>query len=357
MKKFILGSFLCLAATVNAQNKITGRVIDAITSEPIPFASVFLANTSVGVSTNQHGLFVIDKFPDGKYVLTVTHIGYQTFQISLDFDNEDEFNNEVSLVPSSITLPQIEVNEDTTGRKDNLIIFKNLVIGSSGNAEFCTLLNPEMVHLYHDSETGNLYAHSKEPLIIENNALGYRVIYKIETFNYNPHRGRVYTFGIPRFEFLEPQNEAEENKWIRNRQEVYMGSVMHFIRALYQDQLTQNGFELMKLDSSNNKKYDFTDSLHVKKMEIADSRVMNIIAYKGTLIIKFNRKQMKKTNGVKIKGNKKFESTMSFLADSISIYSNGEYENIKNVLYEGHWAHAETISNWLPYDYFPESGK
>ena len=339
--------------SIVAQNRITGNVIDIITNEPIPYANVFLANTLIGTSTNNEGNFLLEGFSDGKYLLTVTHVGYQSYQVSLDFDHADVYSDQIRLVPISVTLNEIQVAEDTTDRSANLEIFKRLVIGISGNANECIILNPQKLHLFYDANSKSLYGHSKEPLIIENRVLGYRIFYVIDTFEYNSLNSTVSSFGIPRFELLESSNQVEQKKWIKNREEAYLGSVMHFIRSLYQNQIRQNGFGLMRLDLSNKRKNNYTDSLTVVKNIVNGKGITNWIKYDGRLMVTFNRKKI--TNGLstKLKGNKKHESIITFLEGGISVFSNGEYENIKSLIFDGYWARSETMVNWLPYDYLP----
>ncbi|OGX88446.1 hypothetical protein BEN47_08900 [Hymenobacter lapidarius] len=44
-----------------AQGKLSGVVQDSATHEPLAFASVFLANTTLGVTTTEQGTFVFPK--------------------------------------------------------------------------------------------------------------------------------------------------------------------------------------------------------------------------------------------------------------------------------------------------------
>ncbi|MEJ7659882.1 MAG: carboxypeptidase-like regulatory domain-containing protein [Hymenobacter sp.] len=42
-----------------AQAGLSGTVRDSVTRQPLPFASVFLANTTLGATTNEQGHYVL----------------------------------------------------------------------------------------------------------------------------------------------------------------------------------------------------------------------------------------------------------------------------------------------------------
>ena len=61
----LLASLLVLCSPAFAQNtKVKGRVTDAETGEPIPFANVFFEGTTIGVSTDMDGNYHIYKKSD-----------------------------------------------------------------------------------------------------------------------------------------------------------------------------------------------------------------------------------------------------------------------------------------------------
>jgi thiol-disulfide isomerase/thioredoxin len=59
-----------------AQNKLTGKIIDAQTGESVPFASVGILGTTKGTSANEDGIFSIFVEPD--LTLKITCIGYES---------------------------------------------------------------------------------------------------------------------------------------------------------------------------------------------------------------------------------------------------------------------------------------
>ncbi|RAK65294.1 SusC/RagA family TonB-linked outer membrane protein [Hymenobacter edaphi] len=82
MNKLLLG-LIPLAAIVhqaNAQTRsLSGRVTDRSTGEGIPGVTIVVPGTTVGVSTNADGSYVLD-LPAGSKTLRISSVGYQTME-------------------------------------------------------------------------------------------------------------------------------------------------------------------------------------------------------------------------------------------------------------------------------------
>ncbi len=92
---------------------ISGKIIDVITGETLPFATISVKNTTIGSQTNVDGLFTLLKVPSDTSVLEVSYIGYQTRRIYLNPKlNFTDFI--IELEPASQTLNEITVTADKT---------------------------------------------------------------------------------------------------------------------------------------------------------------------------------------------------------------------------------------------------
>lgn len=82
MKKFIpvyvlfLVLMLYTGTFAKAFGKITGKVIDKETNEPLPGTNVIIEGTSLGAATDTSGTYMILQVPPGKYTLIASMIGY-----------------------------------------------------------------------------------------------------------------------------------------------------------------------------------------------------------------------------------------------------------------------------------------
>lgn len=107
----VLWAFLLYESVIaGTTGKIAGRVIDAKTNEPIPFASVLVVGTSLGASSDAEGKYVILNIPPGTYSVSANLIGYQGARItnigvSVDYTTTVNF----SLKESSVELGEVVV--------------------------------------------------------------------------------------------------------------------------------------------------------------------------------------------------------------------------------------------------------
>lgn len=63
--------------------KISGRVLDSQTGEPLPGANVLIKGTAIGASTNLDGRYTIENAPAGADTLRVSYIGYTTREVAV----------------------------------------------------------------------------------------------------------------------------------------------------------------------------------------------------------------------------------------------------------------------------------
>jgi hypothetical protein len=80
MIRFTLRLLLfCASLPVFAQTgSIRGRVSDALTNEPVLFATVAVAGTQTGTTTDFSGSYVLDGLAPGLYAIEVSYVGYET---------------------------------------------------------------------------------------------------------------------------------------------------------------------------------------------------------------------------------------------------------------------------------------
>ena len=69
---------LGLAAGVNSAETLTGRVTDSETGNLIEGVNIRVLETGEIVETNHHGVFKINRLPDGVYHLLATHVAYDS---------------------------------------------------------------------------------------------------------------------------------------------------------------------------------------------------------------------------------------------------------------------------------------
>lgn len=230
-----------------AQQVVKGVVLDAEKNIPIPKASVFLNNTSVGTTANDEGKFELF-IPAGKYELIVSSVGYITGNKTISGGEKGDLLT-IKLQPKAPELeavviePYLKNGWETWGR-----FFLDNFIGTTAQAADCRILNQDVIRFRHNKKEGKLTAHAAEALVIENKALGYRIRYNLETFLYDFNTRYVLYTGYPFFTKMEDREKKQKN-WARKRQEMYYGSMMHFMRSVYRNTIVPEGFEVRRLQN------------------------------------------------------------------------------------------------------------
>jgi hypothetical protein len=75
-------SFMLLSPQVLGQaGKISGRVLDSQTKEPLPFANVVIMGTNLGAATNLDGEYIIINVPPGTYKIRASMTGYNNYTV------------------------------------------------------------------------------------------------------------------------------------------------------------------------------------------------------------------------------------------------------------------------------------
>lgn len=223
---------------------ITGTVVDSTAGTPLSGVHVFIAGSTIGTTTDEHGRYRLTNIAPGTQRLYVSMLGYAPATVDTLLHAGRTYTIAVPLSPTVLESEgvTVEAERDDTWAK-RLKTFKRLFLGRSAFADHCILTNPHVLH-FDDGWFKPFRAEATEPLIINNYALGYRITYFLEEFT---HRGATTRWdGEPLFEALTPKDSAEAAKWRRNRRGAYAGSMRHFLRALLRDRVREEGFVMYR---------------------------------------------------------------------------------------------------------------
>lgn len=225
---------------------LTGTVVDAETGDPLQDANVFIAVSMRGTATDAEGRFRLEGIPLGAQRLYVSVIGYEPQARNLNLREAKTYSFDFELEPTVLESEGVVVEGERDEKwRERYEKFVRLFIGETPNAEQTEILNPEV--LYFDGGIGRLEAHAREPLIIENRALGYRVEYFLKEFVATPNRTRYD--GEPLFEELEG-TPAQKAEWRERRNEAFYGSFHHLLLAMLEGTTEKQGFKLFSRPSS-----------------------------------------------------------------------------------------------------------
>ena len=398
-----------------SQSILKGKVISEDSKLPLPSVSVYINSTSLGTITNEQGQFIISRIPPGKFRLVATCVGYETWSDLIDLHSlPTDFT--ISLKTKGEELEAFSVSPpDPDGWEKYGKYFKLILIGTTPNSNDCKLMNPEIVK-FRLNKDNTLVAFAREPLQVTNYELGYEIKYKLEEFEVNLDNGLVNYSGYAFYKDLAISHPKRAVKYEKARLNTYLGSLLHFMRAFYANDLTVQGFEMHSLAKivnpekerakemfriygnkpitsetksqigfevsttgvpvhlrTTNSNIDSTDyfkkalkqpdSLISHELISSDSigfAVDSTIAglyFPDSLEVSYKLKDTPPRYKSLSKENKKETYPISQFVfvhrTSVFVLNNGFYYKPGNLKITGYWAWYENMSTWLPFDYQP----
>ncbi len=351
-------SFISFSQSTNFY--ITGKVVNAETRAALQGASVFAENTTIGTATDAEGNFRL-LLPNGGYELVVTFTGFNTGTKRINSSDANDKNIVFELNSKEKEMAVVSVVA-TTEVKDGWnkygLFFTEQFIGKTTNSTACTIKNKEALRFFFSKKRNRLKVIASEPLQIENKALGYNIRYALDSFTYEyATQVSLYT-GNPLFEEMTALNPGEQEKWQQARREAYNGSILHFMRSVFSQQLKQEGFEIQFVVNINGldtalKLKNTYGALNFKKDD--STQTVEIMPNQSQVAVIYTKE---KPAAAYLAENEK-ESTdfqfsvLSFLPKhTITIEQNGYYYEQNELTTNEYWT-WERVADLVPYDYNP----
>ena len=215
----------------------SGIVTDVDSEIPLVNANVFLAGTLIGTTTNKNGYFELNTNGNISLPVVFSFVGYNTRVFSYYELSSDSI---VKLKKEVFEIDEINVESKKSGwsRGRMMQVFKEEFLGTSENAQSCKIEIENDIYLYYNNETKVLHANTRKPIVIENKLMGYRIYYLLDYFRKSD--SGVQFKGHCRFEELNFVKNRRKNNIEQQRGETYLGSIMHFIRYLHNENLNKN---------------------------------------------------------------------------------------------------------------------
>lgn len=227
---------------------IKGRIMEAVTGRPIPFATAFLDGTTIAVVADSVGYFQMGVAQPGTYILAVTMTGYKLSKKNISISA----NSTVTTVNFSLETLTVSLNEiQIKGKRDiaweqNYKRFEKLFLENNFGKGQVIIQNKEILNF--TTENNLFEANAPSALYIENHYLGYRVHVHLEEFKKDNQLLHLLT--TTRFEPMISISAEMQQQWEKHRKESYAGSSRHFFAALYKNRLMEEGFDAHLLKSN-----------------------------------------------------------------------------------------------------------
>lgn len=339
---------------------VSGKVVNAETKMPLQGASVFAENTTLGTATDAEGNFRL-QLPNGGYDLIFSFTGYHTESRRISPTDVNDRTLNVDLKAKEKELAVVSVvatGEVKDGLEKYGHFFIEQFIGKTTNSEACTILNKEVLKFYFSKKRNRLKVMAAEPLLIENKALGYNIKYALDSFTHEyATQVSIYT-GNPLFEEMVAASPEQQSRWNEARKQAYMGSIVHFMRSLYNKRLREEGFEVQFVINYNGKDsalrlkdnyaaMNFTRDDSTQTVDIRPNQTKVVVIYtKEKPAAAFLAENEKDATDFQF-------SILNFLPNHpITIEQNGYYYEQNEVTTDEYWT-WERVADQVPYDYQP----
>jgi len=123
-KSFVFNSCLVLmvcflgihSTYAQGSGSISGKIVDKLSGEKLPFANVHLEGTSLGASTDDDGKYIIPQVPPGDYNLITTYIGYIEQSISVTVGAGSTAEVDIKLDYAAVEGAEVIVTAQASGQ-------------------------------------------------------------------------------------------------------------------------------------------------------------------------------------------------------------------------------------------------
>lgn len=361
MKKIISSLLLSLSALfafAQADYTISGKIVDEETRLPLQGASVFAENTTIGTATNNDGVFQL-KLPNGGYSIVISFTGYNTETKRITTGDAGNSNMVIDLKKKEKSMDEFVVKasyEVADGLAKYGDFFMENFLGKTANGQISYIKNKEALKFFFYKRTNRLKILATAPLEIINEGLGYTIKYELDSFvhEYNTQVS-VYT-GYPLFQEMETSSLDQLIKWNTARKVAYNGSILHFMRSMYQKKLKEEGYEIQFIVKKNDKEVPLRvkDAYGTMNYNRDDSTntVEILPQYKDVAVIYKEEGSSPLYVAANPDASAKFQlSVLNFTpGESLIIEQNGFYFEQNDVTISGYWA-WEKVGDMLPYDF------
>lgn len=332
MRNFLLVFFLS-TVSMHCQS-ISGIVSHFESKKPVIGASVYFDGSSFGTITDENGAFSLDSKLESTVALIISHIGFSSVIVE---HYELAENLEIEMMVEAYEIPEVIIVSDPFTRELKLELFRKEFLGDSKESQYCSILNEDAIGLYFNTTNNKLSVHASEPLIIENQFLGYRINYDLKEFQVSfrtkslKRLDNIITTLTVGHTFFE-DFAANNSRILVRRKKVYKGSIQHLMRNIWNQDWSENKFKV-KL---KNKSRTPQDVFKVSEGTALENKRVDVPAKKMDVIFKkvFN-----------------YRSTLTMFGQNyFYVDKYGNFFPNKQIIIGGHFS-TFRISEMLPSDY------
>lgn len=260
---------------------ITGVVKEKETGLPLPFANVFVNNTTFGAAADEMGIFhITGDFPE-ELELVASFVGYVTVVQKVSFKGKKRVDIlfELSFNQSNLLEVELKAKRDKTWER-NFRKFEEvfLALPDDPYKSQIEIHNPWVVDFEKvKPKQGQNYlsATAQEPLKITNKALGYEIDYYLQDFRVLRNGSRFY--GQVFYESINSSNENQNEQWRNERGVNFHSSLRHLNQSILlntPDSIHFNLYHALPENPDRRRTNDFIEELNQSIVSVAKDSIL-----------------------------------------------------------------------------------
>ena len=342
---------------------VTGKVRDAATAEPLPFANVFINQTTIGTATDAQGNYTLKNVPVGANEIVFSFVGYKSYPSKIQIKEGETKQLDIRLQSDDVQLETVEVKGTRDKEWDKqLKKFEKVFLGATKFAGSTKILNAWVLDFKETEINGKdvFTATASKPLEIENQALGYRVFYYLKSMASNAEGHNIT--GEVRFEEITTSDPKTTKTWNQNRMDAYNGSFRHLIKSIIAGNAQEEGFNLYT-DKSGYENTPYRSAVFSAQLD----KSIQVFSTKNSVMPGVNKdeftipiKQRVEVHYTQKRSQMKVYSDITYPVSWLQVSggvikanSKGILLNPANVMVSGAMYEAR-VADLLPYNYSPD---
>lgn len=260
---FFLGTLFFYSQTISGK-------IETENGASVSNVNIYLDGTKISTVSSVDGSFQLDTQGQKSGNLIFQKDNYETSIFPLD----KTIGKSVKVIINKVSeIEEVEIIPYTEQAYKNFInFFLDQFIGL--DRDEVKIKNQRTLKFSYDKKNQFLKVKAPQTLIIENKKLGYTIQYNLINFQADFKQKSTSYLGTSFFKETSFRKEIT-----LNRMNAYKGSLMHFFRSLYQNELEKEGFVVNQARRIKNPKYP--SDAEIQKLEdyysfVRSQKMMNV---------------------------------------------------------------------------------
>ena len=339
---------IAACATVSGQITLQGKVVKQRTGKPVAFGSVYVDGSTIEMHTDSVGRFELHPVMLPATII-VSHLSYEPTAVSFEKSATDII---IQVMDRATQLDEVVIKQPDTWKSDLMRFHKNF-LGEDYWGTHARLLNDSVLNFI--SNNRDLHAETYGPLIVDLPKLGYQVSVDLTQFDlaYNMKYRALEVSYLGHY-FFSPYANDDNGKYEEDRQQAYLNSSQHFLKALYDKNLEGQGYRIYEkvYDTATSKEvFRYLDLTSAMKYEDGNLIIEGLTG-QHFLILYFFDDNLKPVKFKEEKAKRYKQSVIYFLSDTCLVRSNGTIPD-NSILFEGEIGNKK-VGAMLPDNYQPQ---